>query len=90
MNYSEVYNTVGSCSDNSISHAVYYVFLFGSPVVMLVSSVVVYTFFKIKDCRKPPGDLFLIISISDFILGAHWFTTALGSEWGFGNGTDLN
>ncbi len=78
MNIIELVEDPGGCN-YSISHAVFWVFIIGSPIVMIFSSIVIYTFFKIKDCRKPPGDLFLIISMSDFVLAVHWFTTACGS-----------
>ena len=51
--------------------------------MMLVSIFVIATFIKIKDCRKPPGDLFLMIAIADLMLGFHWFTSVLGSKWSF-------
>ena len=86
-----IFDFHSDCEEISISQAVYYVYIFGSIVVFIFSAFVIVTFIKIKDCRKPPGDLFLMISISDLALSIHWFTTALASTHSFiGPGEDYN
>jgi len=49
-----------------------------------------YTYWYYPECRKQPGDLILMISISDFLLSGHWLLTALFSAQGpFDNKKDF-
>ena len=69
-------------TEPQITELNYYVFIFASPVGAAFSFFLIYTYIKIKQCRTQPGDLFLGVSISDFILCVHWFLSALVSPFG--------
>lgn len=40
--------------------------------------------------RKPPGDLVMMISLAEFLLSIHWFTSGLKTDFFFGYDKDPN
>ena len=40
--------------------------------------------------RKPPGDLVMMVSLAEFLLSAHWFSSGLKTDFFFGYDKDPN
>ncbi len=47
-----------------------------------MSLLILFTYIKIKEFRKKPGDIFLITAIIDIICTTNGILTALWSRWG--------
>jgi hypothetical protein len=78
--------TIKTCEDYingepPISYNSFWIFLIVGLFVCVASLLVIYTFYKVEECRTQPGDLFLMISIANFVMSIHWVVTALGSKW---------
>jgi len=69
-----------------INEITYWLFSIVTPFSFALASFLVMTFIFIKDCRKTPGSLLLMISISDMLFAIHWFSTALFSDYGLLSG----
>jgi hypothetical protein len=51
------------------------------PIGILTSIILFVIHISSKDLRKSPGDFIMMISLADFLLSVHWFSTALGSPF---------
>ena len=49
-----------------------FVFITLGPISLCSSLFIIFTFYKYKEMREQPGDIFLWISISELILAIHW------------------
>ncbi len=51
------------------------------PISIVTSSTLFILHLLSRDLRKSPGDIIMMICLSDFLLSIHWFLIALGSPF---------
>lgn len=88
LNNIEEINSTGITILSEINHSIcypkitplsFYLFIILTPITFVLSLAILITWWKIKECRKPPGDLFLWITLGDLIYSIHWFIMAIYS-----------
>lgn len=57
----------------------YYTGLLLCPIRLLYSSIIIYTYWKVKRFRKKPGDLFVMIAITAIIVSFYELINSLNS-----------
>jgi len=53
-----------------------YIFLIGGSLTAFITFFLIIGSFRFKQLRKQPGDLVIVIAVTDFILSVHWIVLA--------------
>lgn len=58
-----------------------YTYLILCPISMVASLLLFFAHLIYKELRKQPGDLIIMIALSEFLLGLHWFISAVRTSY---------